>query len=107
MRPLPGLLPCTISYVSFAGTLPSITSARYAIRGCGWLIAAFFGLAECLYRGNMQVTTVGAGIISGLRQDETVTIPLSNEELSSITCPGSGTWRGQSGNLPTVRMRLI
>jgi hypothetical protein len=99
-------LPWTVSYVSFAGTLPNITSVRLELRGAAFLISAFFGIAECLYRGNAQGTTVG-NPVSEIRADESIVTPLFDESLSSVSCPREGIFRGVLRTSPQVRMRLI
>jgi hypothetical protein len=96
--------PWRITYVSFTGTLPSITSLRREIRGFGLLLETFFGAAQCLYGGNLQDTTTG-NPIREVRMDERVRVPLIRK-LGVLTCPTSGIFRGTASYAATVTMRL-
>ena len=71
-----------------------------------FLVSAFFGIAECLYRGNPQLTTFN-NPVSLIAFDERITIPLFDESLSSVTCPRSGLFIGALLTSPEPRMRLI
>ncbi len=100
-------LPWHITFVSFSGTLPAITSVRLQLNGASFLIEAFFGIAECLYRGNPQGTTVGGTTVTSITADERIRTPLFDERLSSVACPRNGIFRGSLTVTPNVRLRLI
>src|SRR5829696_2197809 len=78
-------LPWHISYQSFVGTLPSITALGLRINGVSLLLEAFAGIVRCLYRGNIDGTTVG-NPISEFRIGETVEL-LLNTRLAEAFCP--------------------
>ncbi|MGB2711568.1 MAG: hypothetical protein WBC33_08620 [Conexibacter sp.] len=99
--------PWELTYVSFSGTLPNITSLRLEQRRFSFLAEAFFGIARCLYSGNLQVTTGGASsTITELRIDETRGIALATR-LGGAACPTLTVLRGRYTVSPTVRMRLV
>lgn len=106
LRVLSGSLPWHITFVSFEGTLPNITSVRLRINGYSYLQEAFFRTARCLYRANMEVTTVG-NPVTELRSDGSRTIALFEEALSSISCPRTGRLEGTFAVAPTVRLTLV
>jgi hypothetical protein len=97
--------PWRATYVSFTGTLPSITSVRLELRGTGFLVEAFFGAAQCLYGGNAQGTTVG-NPVSEIRAEERVGIPLVTR-LGGIACPARGVFRGTFALSARPTMRLV
>jgi len=100
-------LPMHVTYVSFSGTLPNITSVRMQFNRYGFLVSAFFGLGRCLYGGNFQVTTFGAGArISTLRADERRVLPLVTN-LGGFECPSGGVFRGSWSVFPTVELVLV
>ena len=104
---LRGRQPWSVTYVSFAGTLPNVTSVRLEIRGAEFLIEAFFGIARCLYSGSAQGTTGGGtNRITEIRAEERRSLPLSSEALSGATCPRQGIFRGTFTNA-AVEIRLV
>lgn len=98
--------PWPITYVSFTGTLPNITSVRLEIRRAEFLVEAFFGIARCLFSGSAQGTTSGNPVTS-INADETVALPLASEALSGASCPASGIFRGSFRVARSVSLRLI
>jgi hypothetical protein len=105
---LPRNQPWAITFVSFTGTLPNITSVRLEIRRAEFLLEAFFGIARCLYSGNAQGTTGGGtNRITEIRADERRLLPLASEALSGVTCPRNGIFRGTFTVSPTVEIRLV
>jgi hypothetical protein len=104
---LAGTLPWHTTYVSFAGTLPNITSIRLQLNGAAFLIVDGSGLARCLYRGNAQGTTGGGTTVNELRADPTINIPLSVRLAGSFFCPANGNFEGTFAVEPTVRLTLI
>jgi hypothetical protein len=107
MIPLPAGLPWHITYISFSGVLPNITSLRLQINGAAWLLADGAGFSRCLYRGNEQHTTGGGTTINELRADSTVAIPLSVRLPGSFFCPANVNIQGSTAVSPTVRITLI
>lgn len=99
-------LPWSVSYVSFSGTLPNITSVRLQLNGVGVLVEAFFGLGRCLYGGNLQGTTGGGLTVTEIRVDEAFLVPL-NANLSGFACPASGRLRSALAVAPSPRLRLM
>jgi hypothetical protein len=93
--------PWRATYVSFAGTLPSITSVRLELRGVAFLISSF---VSCLYGGNAQGTTVGSPV-SELRADESITIPLVR--ALTIGCPAEGNFSGSMRLERAITLRLV
>jgi hypothetical protein len=98
--------PWPVKYESFSGTLPNITSIRRTIERFGWLLEAFFGLARCLYGGNIQDTSIGGTTITGYRMDERIAVPLV-ASLGGFECPRQGIFRGSSELSPGIRMTLL
>ena len=105
--PLTSHQPAPFSYISFTGTLPNIRSFRIRASRVELLIEAFFGIAKCLYSGEMQLTTVEGLTVTSLRADETVGIPLASESLSSVRCPTRGFVSGSFILERAVTSRLI
>ena len=105
VRVLTETLPWPVTYVTFSGTLPVITSMRLQLNGFAWLLSAFHGIDRCLYRGNIQWTTSGNPITS-LRWDETVALGLS-VDLTVGTCPRTGIFRGTDTISPGIAMTLV
>ena len=97
--------PWHIKYLSFTGTLPSITSVRLALESQFLLT---IGSERCLYIGGVG-TTVQEGVrIRGIRSDERELVPLHEEApLNTAFCPGSGRMAGTLNSTPVVTLRLI
>jgi hypothetical protein len=106
LRPLNTIEGWTVTYQSFTGTLPNITSVRFEILAFAFLIQAFGGLGDCLYRGNAQVTTGPGTNVTELRFDATIALPLSRD-LTGLFCPGEVVLRGTGTLGTTGTMRLI
>ena len=88
-----------ISYESFSGTLPSITSIRLLIRNVQFLITR---LVRCLYEGNALGSTVG-NPVTQVRADETWQIPWKQGSF----CPPEGALQGTFTVTPNIPYRLI
>ncbi len=88
-RVLTETLPWTTQYSSFAGTLPDITSVTMRTVGGAFQIHPT-GLSECLARTEERspLVTIAErnheGIVTGLRVDESATIPLTGGVLCSL-----------------------
>jgi hypothetical protein len=110
LRPLNTAEGWVTNYLSFEGTLPSgIRSVRLELVGVAWLISAFGGFGECLYRGNAQLTTGGSGLnnqITELRADERISIPLSRN-LNGLFCPEEATYASTLRAERTIRITLL
>jgi hypothetical protein len=98
-------LPWAMTYVSFNGTLPNIREVRLEIRGMGFLVTTFFGLAECLYRGNVQYTTSG-NPVTALTADTSRRVPLAID-LGSGICPARGYLKETLVVSPALTLRLV
>jgi hypothetical protein len=98
-------LPWHITYVSFTGTLPSISSLRLQINNMSLLVNAFGGFARCLYSGNIQLTSRGSPITE-FRIDETIGFPLAVRLSGSAICPETVNVNGTLRSSPSVRMTL-
>jgi hypothetical protein len=98
-------LPWTVTYVSFNGTLPNIREVRLEVRGMGFLVTTFFGLAACLYRGNVQYTTSG-NPVTQMTSDISRLVPL-DIDLGSGLCPANGYLKETLVVSPAIRLRLI
>jgi hypothetical protein len=105
-RPLNTLEGWPVNYVSFTGTLPNITSIRVEVVGFAFLVSAFGGFGECLYRGNAQFTTEGGTPAFSLRADERVALPLSRN-LNGLFCAATAAPRGTIQFERALLMRLI
>jgi len=109
---LSATLPWHITYGGFSGTLPNITAIRLNLIGTSFLVQPNESIA-CLARSTAAnpargIANVAGGVITGLRADETATIP-----LEGFICAfgGSGSFRG-TGSVRTpgggnVTVRLI
>lgn len=99
--------PWRLTYVSFTGTLPSITSARAALRGFSALITAFFGIARCLYADNPVLILR----IIGLILDALVWIAIEPDPLQAnlggIECPANLTVNGTMPLRTSLRVSLV
>lgn len=104
VRVLTAGLPWHINYQSFTGTLPSISTVTFQVVGVSFLSEAFFGIARCLYGGNVRLTSTG-NPITALRWG-TELFPLFEEALSGFSCPAGGRFEGTSTLRPSVRMTL-
>lgn len=98
--------PWTVSFISFAGTLPSITSVRLEVRDVGILFEWFSGIARCLYGGSMQGTTVGGTSVTDMRLDESRTLPLATR-LGEAVCPRNLIFRGSFRFARTITLGLL
>lgn len=95
--------PRHITYVSFAGTLPNVSSARLRIVGFGVQASVFGGFFRCEYLGDVELTTVGSPI-GEFTYDESRSIPLvSGSEL----CPATARVGGRLRVTPRIRLRLV
>lgn len=102
-------LPWTITYRSFAGTLPTITAIELVIRNVDVLFEAFFEVGRCRYEGSATVTTTGNPIRSFSYREASSQLlfkerlgmvgPCPREELASI--------KGAMTLAPTLRMSLL
>jgi hypothetical protein len=101
---LTGTLPWHITYQSFTGTLPTITSVRWRIERFSWLMSAFFGLGRCLYSGELEVITSG-NPVTGATINERRAIGLA-VNLGGFECPPGFVFRGTFVLSPTVRLAL-
>jgi len=94
---LSSTLPWHITYNGFSGTLPNITAIRLNQIGTSFNIRPD-GTIACLARSTAEnpakgIAEIGAGgAITGLRADETVTIPLEGFFCSFA---GEGAFRGR------------
>jgi hypothetical protein len=101
ITPLGETLPWPVTYVSFAGTLPNISSVRLTIRGLAFQAVTAF--ATCLFAGNLEITTNGTPV-SSVSFDESRALPLIR---GTAFCPSS---ERLSARLPLehqVRLTLI
>jgi hypothetical protein len=107
-------LPWHTQYGGFEGTLPNITGIRLNLVGATFEVED--GTALCTTRTTaaqpgVGIARVGAGgVITGLRADETRTIPLSGEFLCAFA--GEGTFAGTGtvtllGASTSITVRLI
>lgn len=103
-------LPWTLSYRSFAGTLPEISSVSLGIVGLA--VQAASGGITCLARSteespfvvNMDRETIGA--ISEVAVDEAHTIPLGGEFLCRLAGSARVSGRGAAAARPEPREEL-
>jgi outer membrane murein-binding lipoprotein Lpp len=110
---LTATLPWHALYRSFTGTLPLITSVRIGLIGSAVLVRA--AGVSCLYQSTATnpsggIATLGAGgTVTGMRADETLTIPLtSGGFLCAETSQFSGTGRvSVLGSTTAISVRLI
>ncbi|MGB2709975.1 MAG: hypothetical protein WBC33_00540 [Conexibacter sp.] len=95
-------------FVSFTGTLPGdIRSIRIELRNFQFLVRAFFGAAQCLFGGPVQVTTGGgSNRATEMRADETRIVPMLFR-LGGIFCPILGVFRGTFRFNRTITMSLL
>jgi hypothetical protein len=86
-------LPWHIRYVSFSGTLPSITAMTFVMIGVSYLITEAFFSNSCLMRSTEAnpgrfIAQIASGVVRSVRADETATIP-----MTGILCPQSSSGR--------------
>lgn len=105
-------LPWDISYVSFSGTLPNITSITFSLTRAIFTVET--PTATCragftIANAGREIANIGAGgRIEGVRADETATIPLTGGlcPLISGFFKGTGTF-ALLGTTTAVTIRLI
>jgi len=108
-------LPWHVRYDSFTGTLPRIEKIRLQLIGASFLIA--FAGQGCLVRteaahpafGFVEVEVLGG--VTGLRADETVSIPPNVKLEGLLNCP-NGRFVGRAavtllGNTTRITVRLV
>jgi hypothetical protein len=101
--------PWTVTYRSFSGTLPNISRVNLVANGAAFLISAstLLGQLNCLYRDNVDTTTVGAPTVTGLNVND------SSVALNTIlpgttgTCPNPGAVSGTFNLSASQRMTLF
>ncbi|HEX4807268.1 MAG TPA: hypothetical protein VFU94_15315 [Conexibacter sp.] len=99
-------LPWSITYRSFAGTLPEeLTSLRTTINGFAWRLSTFGGFVGCLYRGDLGLSFP----LSGRNPYRTglLTTGLESVRLvSGFGCPAEGRVSSTLG-IGTALWRII
>jgi hypothetical protein len=106
-------LPWHILYISFRGTLPTISSIRVSLRGASFLLRA--AGVTCLYEATTanpafgEIEVNAEGKVTGLRAEEATRIL---KHSGSFLCPGEGTFAGtahvtQQGNATAIFVRLV
>jgi len=107
-------LPWGVSYVSFTGRLPSISTVRLSLTGVAFRVTPR-GSATCLAGTTTRNPAFGelrvgvGGRVESLRADETISIPLSGGFLCSFAS-GRFSGEGTVTNLPrtgSVTVTLI
>jgi hypothetical protein len=115
------VLPWHVTYESFAGTLPNITSLTFLVRKYAWQISAtvpIIGTITCLYAdaGRLEENLAGQvtrNIVTGeLTEDDTVEGRRARFLRGSALCPEFGRLSGQGqvfllGNSTRIRITLI
>lgn len=87
-------LPWHVTYQSFTGSLPSITTVRYKLLGAAFRIEPTFGVA-CLARSSAMFPAAGnatreaRGAITSLTPDSSLAIP-----VTGTACPSAGIFAG-------------
>jgi hypothetical protein len=106
------LVPFTITYKTFLGTLPSITGILLLIRA-GFLIATIFEgikVNECLYEGNLGLLgRIVGGILERLEilpRDQAITLHLALEQALQA-CVRNQIFAGSFTLSPTQRITLV
>lgn len=101
-------LPWALRYSSFTGALPNIVNVQFSVFE-SVLITAGFGFARCKYQGNAAyIATVEAGgLITRVRYNETVGVPLADDSLSFVACDPFYFPSGSFVVEPQVRARLV
>jgi hypothetical protein len=90
-------LPWDVNYVSFAGTLPRISSIRVSLVGARFAIDPEGALPACLVGTTATYPAFGiahfsGGTVTGLRADETVGLPFGGSFICEIG--GDGFFAG-------------
>jgi len=87
--------PWNVTYQSFAGTLPTITSVRYALINAAFQVEPGLGIV-CLARTSREFPAAGeagrdaSGRITSLSADSSLSIPITG----SAECPRFGIFTG-------------
>jgi hypothetical protein len=111
---LSGTLPWEVHYVSFAGTLPRISSVKISLIGARFAVDPEGSLPACLVGTTSTSPAYGfvnlsGGSVTGLRADETTGIPLGGSFFCEIG--GDGTFAGtasvENGSGAGVTVSLI
>ena len=108
-------LPWHVRYLSFTGTLPSITGLRYGLVNLGLEVetgGVTCSLTSTAARPAVFIANVGAGgEVRSVRADETARIPLEGEFLclfaGEASLSGSGTATRAGTTMQDVNLRLI
>jgi hypothetical protein len=109
-------LPWHLRYQSFTGTLPRITGVTLQNIGASFRVEEGFGQA-CLYRttatnpSRLIAEIEANGLVTGLRADETATIPMTGPFPCELT-ENASTFRGtasftRTGTTNLISIRLI
>jgi hypothetical protein len=109
-------LPWHLTYQSFTGTLPNISSVTLNLIRAGFIIETAANNCRAVttaLRPARGIATVGAGgAVTGLRADETATIPLVNGPGGFACSLATGFFRGVGavtllGNTTAISITLI
>jgi hypothetical protein len=95
-----------MSFVSFAGTLPNIREITSQVERVEFLVENFFGAAECLYSGAIQLISSGNPLTSET-VNETREVSLARSELSSVRCPGRARMKGTFDHRNAFTITLV
>lgn len=85
--------PWNVEYISFAGTLPNITSVTLSIHEAEVLVVDGTGAGRCLFRGDIQ-GVASTNPIRSIRVDETRNIRLFVRLAGALFCPNVGRLTG-------------
>jgi hypothetical protein len=110
-------LPWHVTYQSFTGTLPTIAGITFNLIRAGFLIEQpelnLCRAVTTLERPARGIANIGAGgVVTGLRADETASIPLTNGPGGFACGLGSGRFSGTGtvtslGTTNSISIRLI
>jgi hypothetical protein len=100
---LTATLPWFVGYLSFAGTLPRISSLTVGIEPFS-VLAEASGIG-CLFQGTARATTGGGLEVTELRLDEAANLAVLRR--LSISCPAEGSLSATFRVSPTVRLSLL
>lgn len=107
----PNTLPWHKVFDSFTGTLPRITGIRTSLVGVGFLlnVSILGSTVSCLYlttvaRPAFGIAVLEGGRVTGMRADETSTIPAAAGQPGA--CPASANFSG-TGTVSALTVRLI